>query len=150
MKYAHTIVITEFIKKDESLLAAQEALKKLMPFDLAQEKITLQEKNATGFNEQPIKILTLTLTKETHTTKFLAFFVSKLSTEQKKLLLAQKESRTDNHLHFFIRIDKEQWNKEQKILLVDHGNCIHFSISLAAYPAQRTHALTLVEKIFEE
>lgn len=148
MKYAHTITITEFIKKEEDITHLKEAFKALFPFNLEQEKIQLKEVMTTGFNEQPIKILTVVLQKETHTTKFLEAFLQKLSAEQKKLLVTQKESRLDDQNHFFIRIDKERWNTEQKILLVDHGNCIHISITLAAFPAKRDVALKLVERLF--
>ena len=148
MKYTHNVIISEFVKQNEDLEQTKQTLTKLVPFDLEQEKISLQDETSTGFNEQTIKILTITLTKERHTNKFLKFFIGKLSEQQKKLLIAQKDSRTDEYNHFFIRIDKEKWNKEQQILLVDHGNCIHINISLAAFPAKKEATLEIVEKIF--
>lgn len=148
MKYAHNIVISEFVKTNENLEQTKESLKSLMPFSLEQEKLQLKEENTTGLNEQQIKILTITLTKERPTGKFLEFLKEKLSEQQKKLLLAQKESRTDEYNHFFIRIDKEKWNDEQQILLVDHGNCIHINITLAVFPAKREVALKIVDEIF--
>lgn len=147
MKYAHNITITEFLKTEDKLEEAKKALRELLPFDLEQEKILLKEDTATGVNEQPIKILTITLQKETHTTKFLEFLKTKLSSEQKKLLISQKESRTDDGLYFFIRLEKDKWNKASEAELTDSGNCIHIKISLAAFPAKRDAALKIVEKI---
>ncbi|MBI4140973.1 hypothetical protein HY485_04005 [Candidatus Woesearchaeota archaeon] len=150
MKYTHNIIISEFVKQQENSEEIKHALKKLVPFDLEKEKLQLKEDTATGLNEQHIKILTITLTKERHTNKFLEFIIERLSEQQKKLIISQKDSRTDEYNHFFIRIDQEKWNKEQQILLVDHGNCIHIKISLAAFPAKKDVALKIVEEIFGE
>lgn len=148
MKLAHNITITEFVKSKENSEQAKQALKELIPFDLAQEKILLKEDTVTGVNEeQTIKILTIFLQKESHTNKFLEFLTNKLTQEQKKLLLEQKESRTDELLYFFIRIEKDKWNNEKTIVLTDTGNCIHIKIALAAFPAKREIALKIVEKI---
>lgn len=148
MRLAHNITITEFAKNDEDLQSMKESLKLLLPFSLEQEKIALQEQTAQGFEEQQIKILTIFLQKETHTNNFFDFLNSKLSNEQKKLLLLQKESRIDNHFCFFMRFDKEKWNKSKEIFITDSGNCIHIKLALAVFPAKRESALKLIEKIF--
>lgn len=148
MRLAHNITITEFVRDTENLDSAKQALKELIPFDLEKEKITLKEDTATGINEQPIKILTIFLQKESHTKKFLEFFKHKLLDEQKKLLLSQKESRTDEQLYFFIRFEKDRWNSTRELCITDGGNCIHIKILLAAFPAKKENALKIVDKIF--
>jgi len=149
VKYAHKIIITEFATKNENIETIKESLKTLLPFDLEKEKISIHQQTTTGFNEQPITILAITLTKEKHTNDFIKFLTKKLTEEQKKLLLAQKESRTDKNNCFYIRIEKDQWNNQKKILITDSGNCIHVKITLAAYPSKLEIALKLVDKIFE-
>ena len=147
MRLAHNITITEFTKEGENLAQVKQALKELIPFDLSQEKILLKEEIATSTNESLITILTIFFQKESQTNKFLEFLTTKLTSEQKKLLLEQKESRTDELLYFFIRIEKDKWNNNKELVLTDAGNCIHLKIAIAAFPAKREIALKIVEKI---
>jgi len=148
MKLTHNITITEFVREGENLDSVKQALKELIPFDLKQEKILLKEEITTGVDErQTIKILTIFLQKENHTKKFLWFLMTKLSAEQKELLLKQKESRTDNNLYFFIRLEKDKWNLSREASITDGGNCVHIKILLAAFPAKKENALKIVDKI---
>ena len=69
-----------------------------------------------------------------------------LSLEQKMILIEQLQSRLDNHLHFYIRLDKDRILCNE-YLLTDYGNCFHIKISIAAYPHKREIAEEIVKKI---
>ena len=64
-------------------------------------------------------------------------------------MLEQKESRLDEDLNFFVRIDKEKWIDGKEMFLTDSGNCFHIKILIAAFPKKRENALKIVEKMFE-
>lgn len=149
MKYLNNAVLSVFAKPaEEDIAAVKKALVELAPFSLAEEHIELKEETAQGFNEQQIKIFTITLIKEAHTNAFLRALLNRLTKEQKELLLRQRESRVDNELRFFIRFDKDKWIADRRLFMTDSGNCFHVKMQIAAFPARRPDALAVVEKIF--
>jgi RNA binding exosome subunit len=150
MRYLKSVTLSVFAKSSEEDAAkVKEALVALVPLDFGEEKIAVKEETATGFNEQPIKVYTITLEKESHTNAFLKHLLNRLTKEQKDILISQRESRLDNDLNFFIRLDKDKWMNEQAVEITDSGRCFHIRMLLAAYPARRPDALVLVEKIFK-
>ena len=151
MRLLQSVKLSVFAKpsEGENVAAITQALKELVPLDLVEEKIAVMDETAQGFHEQPIHIISITLTKQTHTTAFLKSLLANLTDAQKELLLQQKESRLDNELAFFIRLDKEQWLAHRQAVITDSGRCFHITLHLAAYPARRPDALELVEKIFK-
>ncbi len=145
---AHNICITVFCKpKDNTELIAKKLLL-LVPFDNKKEKIELKKTNATGFNEKKITILEIYLEKESHTNLFLKNLAKNLADEQKLLIKRQAESRLDDELNFFLRLDKSKLTNEDKLWLTDKGDCYHIRIKIAAFPHKREAALKTVEKIF--
>ncbi len=145
---AHNICITVFCKpKDNTELIAKKLLL-LVPFDNKKEKIELKKTNATGFNEKKITILEIYLEKESHTNLFLKNLAKNLADEQKLLIKRQAESRLDDELNFFLRLDKSKLTNEDKLWLTDKGDCYHIRIKIAAFPHKREVALKIVEKIF--
>ena len=150
MKYLNSVTLSIFAKpSEEDTAAIKKALIELVPLNIEEEKITVKEETAHGFNGQTIKIFTIVLTKQAHTTVFLKALVQRLSEEQKALLASQKESRLDSELNFFIRLDKDKWLIDRTMFITDSGRCFHIKMHLAAYPARRADALVLVEKIFK-
>jgi len=148
MKLANSISIRVFSREGEDDAAIVETLKRLAPFDYEAEKIKFTTQNTTGFNETPMKIYTLLLEKERHTRKFIDLLLERISPEQKQLLLRQKESRLDEQLNFYIRLDKEKL-LDGICQITDGGNCYHITISLAVFPAKRKVALKLIEQIIK-
>ncbi len=148
MKWVHRVTITVFDKPGENKAETTEGLKALVPFNLENAKIKIEDQHAEGFNQRKINILIITLTKEKHTNDFLQFLLNTLNEEQKRLLVSQAESRLDEELDYFIRIEKDKWVQERQIWLTDSGNCYHIKLSLAAFPKKRETALKLVEKMF--
>ncbi len=150
MKYLNNLVLSAFAKPyQEDVIAVRKGLVELVPLNLAEEKLEVKEETAQGFNEQPIKIFTIMLVKESHTNAFLKALLNRLTNEQKELLLRQRESRLDDELRFFIRLDKDKWISDRRIFITDSGHCFHIKMQLAAFPASRKAGLALVEKIFK-
>lgn len=150
MKFLNTIALSVFaVPSEEDSAAIRQALIDLVPLNLAQENITVQDEKVHGLNEQAIHIYTVTLTKTAHTNAFLEKLRELLAPEQKHTLVEQRESRLDNELNFFIRLDKDRWLVQREAVLTDSGRCFHIKLHLAAFPARRPDALLLVEKIFK-
>ncbi len=148
MKILNNAILTVFSKEGEDEQQILARLRALVPFDLEKEKIAVQRQVTTGFEQKKIIILEIMLTKERHTTPFLEFLLGKLDNEQKRLLMQQAESRLDEGMHFFIRLDKDKWLQEDTMLVTDEGNCFHIKMNIAVYPAKREKALGVVRKIF--
>ncbi len=145
MKHFNNITITVFAKPEEDAEKVKQKLAELIPFNLVDEKINLSEETATGFNERAIKIYKILLIKEKHTNKFFASLKQKLSSLDKKLLLAQVETRIDEELNFFIRLDKQQlFNDVYEI--TDSGDCYHIKMLLLAFPKKRERAVELIKR----
>jgi len=150
MKYLKSVTLSVFAKpSEEDVSKVRNALIALVPLNLDEGKIVVKEEKAEGFNQQPILVYTITLTKESHTNAFLKALLEKLTPGQRELLTSQRESRLDNDLNFFMRLDKGKWMDERELSITDSGRCFHIRMLLAAYPARRPDALVLVEKIFK-
>jgi RNA binding exosome subunit len=146
MKIAHNIKLSVFAYEEEDPEQIKATFLKLLPFDLEQEKLTLKDFTAQGFQERKIRIFEIVLEKERHTSKFLAHLKQNLDQDQRNLLLRQSESRLDQDLNFFIRLDKPNLMQDNKYWITDTGNCFHIRISIAAYPAKREAGLKVVEQ----
>lgn len=147
MKLANNVVVNVFCKQEDNEDEIKKALMRLFPFDFGKEKIAIDEQNATGFNERKVKILEARLKKNRHINSFLKH-LKKCLGEQSKKLAEEAESRIDNELHFFIRLDKEKMFKENEYLLTGSGNCFHIKVSLAVYPKKREKAIGLARDFF--
>ena len=150
MKLAHQIKIKVFSyeKNNEDDKVILDKFLRLFPFNLKDEKIILNKINAAGFEERRITIFEVTLEKEKYTNQFLDNLAKNLDEGQKKLILAQLESRLDNNLDFFLRLDKSEYMKNNKFALTDSGNCFHIMVSVAAFPKKREIALDILKNIF--
>ena len=120
----------------------------LLPFDLEKEKIHVKQSTAKGFHEREIKIFEVRLEKQHHINAFLKHLVAGLSKEQKGLLVRQAESRLDEGMCFYIRLDKEKLIREHRLWLTDRGGCYHLKLTLAPFPKRREQALDLVKEMF--
>jgi len=146
MKYAHHIELSVFAHEGEDKEKIKQTLKSLVHIDFEEEKLKVDEKTATSFQEKKIKIYKILLEKEKHTKVFLEALLSKLTKEQKEMLLIQKESRLDEDLCFFIRLEKDQL-MQGKTEITDSGNCFHIKIHIAAFPAKRENAMQVIDKL---
>jgi len=150
MKLAHQIKIKVFSyeKFNDNDKIVLDKFLQLFPFDLKDEKIELKKKEVLGFNDQKITIFEVILAKEKHTKQFLENLIKNIDEDQKKLVLEQLESRLDDNLDFFLRFDKDEYLKNDKLILTDSGNCFHIKISVAVFPKKREIGLGIVKSIF--
>ncbi len=149
MKTVNKIVITVFAKEDENQEKIKQALISLVPLDLEKEKIAIRQQTATGFQDKQIRVFKIELEKTRHANEFAKFLTSKLTSEQKELLLRQAESRLDEELNFFIRLDKDRLLESNELYITDSGNCYHITLSIAAFPSKREKALETIEKLLK-
>lgn len=150
MKYAHLIKLTVFSYENENEEIIRDAFLRFFPFNLEENKISLDKKNATGFNNSKIDIFEVTLTKDNLINQLLENLLNNLSKSDKETMLMQAESRLDKNLDFFIRLDKDLWINEGKLVLTDSGKCFHLKISIAAFPKKREVALKIIKDLFSK
>lgn len=148
MKSAHLIKLNVFSKEEDNFDAVLKKFLEFFPFDLEKEKISLRKTTALGFEDKKIIILEATLTKDKHIMEFLKTLLKNLDTEEKTIILRQAESRLDKNLDFFLRFDKDELIKNNKLALTDSGNCFHIRINIAAFPKKRGAALETIKNIF--
>jgi RNA binding exosome subunit len=147
MKLCNIIKVTVFAKPEDDCEQIGKAFQSLFPFDFADEKVDLKKIKTQGFNEREIIIYEIDLDKDRHINAFLKELNSKLSQEQKDLLIRQ-DNRLDEHLNFFIRLDKpklltgEYW-------ITDSGDCFHIKMNVASFPRNREQAKNVLREIFK-
>jgi RNA binding exosome subunit len=145
-KKIHNIKITSFSRENLDRDKIIEKLKYLINLDFETEKIVISEENATGLENNLINIISITLTKSQHTKLFFKNLIEKLGEKQKKQLIEQIDSRLDDNLHFFIRLDKDKLF-DNLCELTDSGNCFHIMTSIAAFPSKKEIGKKIVEEI---
>lgn len=147
MKLANNVNLRVFCKEDEDKKLIIEKLKLLLPFDLEKEKIKIEDQKGEGFGEKTIYVINVVLTRNKHINAFIENFVSKLG-DEKKTLLEQLESRLDDDLNFFIRLNKEMLLKN-KLVITDSGNCYHIKINIASFPKKRENVVKVLREMFK-
>ncbi len=146
MKLGRFVEIRVFCKEDEDELKITQTLLTLVPINFEDEKIVVHRKVAMGFNERKIIILTIELKKDRHINLFIKKLFSKLTAEQRELIIKQIDSRVDDELNFFLRLDKPALMKNEKFKITDTGNCFHIRINVAAYPSKREVAKKIMQE----
>ena len=146
MKLANNVRVRVFCREDEDRGMIARKLRQLLPFDPEKEKVAIEERKAEGFNEKTILIMTAALSKDRHVNPFLKNLADKLGDEA-ATIAEQADSRTDENMNLFIRLDKEMLLKD-RFVLTDAGNCYHVRINLAAYPKKKEKAYPIINKIF--
>ncbi len=149
MRFVHGVQVRVFVTREDVESEIITGLRWLFPLDLDANKIAISRQTVEGVEGNQIIILSAVLLKEAHTNLFLRIFCESLGPEQCALLLTQKESRLDESLHFFLRLDKKSV-LQKKAVLTDSGDCFHLMLTIAAFPSNRASALLVVEKIFKQ
>lgn len=145
---ANTIKLSVFARENEDSEIIKSKLISLIPFDLDEEKVLVEQQKALGFNEKEIRIFEIVLQKEKHINLFLSNLISKISEEAKSRILQQLETRLDEECNFFLRFSKDRFVHEGELWLTDQGNCFHVKMNIAAFPKKREIALDIVRKVF--
>jgi RNA binding exosome subunit len=148
MRLIHNARLNVFCKEEDNEEIITDKLKELLPVDFEKEKLEIKRRVAQGFESKKIITLEIFFEKERHTKLFLENLNEKLSKEQKELLINQAESRLDEELDFFIRLDKQKLlNNEYWV--TDSGDCFHIKMAIAAFPKKRDIALGIIREIFK-
>lgn len=147
MKYAHNIKVSVFCKQEDNEADILKNLLALFPFNLEEQKVKVNRSNAEGFQQRKIVIYEITLEKDRHINEFINHLLSSLNDEQKQLLIRQLDSRIDNDLNFFLRLDKDKLIKEGKYFITEYGNCYHIKMSVAAFPSKKEMALEVIRNM---
>ena len=149
MKLIHHITISVFVKDFEDKQQTAEALTSLLPKNFEEEKVLIQEEEAKIDKESNMKIYTVKLERQKHIKESFQILKDLLGREQCEKILAE-ESRIDEQGNLFIRIKRNDFEKEGVARLTDKGDCFHFKIVLAAYPKKKEKALEVVKRLFGE
>ncbi len=143
MRIAHNIRIRVFCKEWDDAEQVKKALIDIIPFDLEEEKLEIKTEKAELFEGRQMQIFSVFLKKDRHTNAFLKSLKKGLSDDQKNILIRQLDSRLDDQLHFFIRLDKNKLLNNE-YCICDSGNCFHIDICVAAYPHKKEAARKLL------
>ena len=146
MKLCNIIKVTVFAKPEDDCEKIGKAFQSLFPFDFAEEKISFIKQKAHGFNEREIIVYEADLEKDRHINAFLKGLNAKLNQEQKDLLLRQ-DNRLDEHLNFFIRLDKPKL-LDGEHYITDDGDCFHIKMNVASFPRNKKRAKEVLREIF--
>jgi RNA binding exosome subunit len=146
---AHTLIIELFVTSDENIKNIQTKFVQVIPFDLEEEEVELHKETAIGFNQQRIKILRITLSKQRHINAFLSYMVDNLQDPTKGIILSQAERRIDENLNFFLRFDKYKLLNEKQFQLIERGDCIFVKFKIAAFPKSNERAVKIIYDLFE-
>lgn len=147
MKHIHHIHISVFVRKDEDSEAIHQKIIQFLPDKFKDEKITIEEQRAPIQDGVDLSIFEIKLNKTRHCKESIQKIKKFLGPKQCQQI-AKDPTRVDGEGNLFLRIDKEQFVKNEETLLVDHGNCFHFKISIACYPKTKANALQVVQELF--
>ncbi|MFO8016616.1 MAG: RNA-binding domain-containing protein [Candidatus Woesearchaeota archaeon] len=147
MRLAHNIKISVFCKPEDDYSSIMGAFLSLFPFSLEDEKVQLEEQNVLGFNEREIRVFNAWLGRESLTNSFLKHLKERLGGAQCSRIAEEAESRVDDELCLFIRLDKKSL-EAGKYALTDRGDCFHIRIKLSVHPKRREKAVRLAHDIF--
>ena len=147
-KLIHSIQINVFEKKEENLESVKSSFSIILPIDYKKEKIEINYEKLEGFRENIIHSFTLIAKKQRHIKIFIENLFTNLHKKDIEKLKNEIDSRLNDEGFFYIRLDKQSFLKN-RIILTDSGDCFHFKIKLAAYPAKRSIFIDSIKKIIE-
>ena len=151
MQYAHNIKIKVFCKEKDNPEELKISLLSLLPFEddeLEKEKIGLEEEELAFDDGSRIRIFSVFLSKQRHVRKVLEHIFGLLDEDQKEFLLETLDSRLDESMNLFFRLDKDKLNIGE-CELTDSGNCFHFRVNIAAYPNKVEIARKIAREMIE-
>lgn len=134
-KEVHNITVTVFEKNEEKIENHKDLFHFLLPIDFETQKVDMSIESIEGLNQKPIYIIRLKTRKNSHNQQLLDMVFSQLNETDKKQIGDQYLSRLNQEGYFFIRLDKENLS-QKKFVLTDNGDCFHFKIKIASFPAK--------------
>ena len=142
MKFFHSMTFRIFVYFDDDYFEIKESLSNLLKTVQEPKKIVIEEQTAKGFDDNKIVILKTTLTKSVQINEL----VKKITKETN--LKTELENRLSDDLNIYLRLKKDEFtNNEFK--LTDSGDCVHITISVAAYPKTIESAKNSIKEFVE-
>lgn len=149
MKHAHYVNLRIFSYESDDIELIKNKVIEMFPYVDEKEKVKPKSKKQIVTDGKVIRVISLEVKKIKLLNKFLKQLFSKISNGDKKVLLDQLESRLDEGLHFYIRLNKDKFLVD-KYELTDAGNCLHIKIAIAAYPNKREVAVEILKQIITQ
>jgi RNA binding exosome subunit len=147
MKCTHYVKVRVLVKPEDDMNFIEKTLRGIFPFELEKEKAKFEKHSADGFSDRKITILEVTLDKDKQITPFFKNLAKNLGEKQCKILIDQMDSRLDEGLMFYLRLDKEMLSLGT-YELTDSGNCFHIHFPVACFPKDRNVAKKIIEEMF--
>lgn len=148
MKLVHNINISVFIKEFDDEEKSAKTLVALLPDNFEEEKIKIEEEKIKIHEGDNLKIFRVKTDKNRHNKEIIDKLKEYLGKEQCEML-SKDESRIDDEGNLYIRIDRTALEDKGEAIIVDHGNCYHIKIMLAAFPKNKKRAIEVAKKLFE-
>lgn len=155
MKYFHNAEITVFIKppfdsEEEFKEKLDYFIKNINP-DKFKKDIIFKKKKIPGTEEFPEEIITFIykITQPKYAEKLFMHIRENVDALTLKKYDESLELRIDETGTICMRLDKDDFIQKEKLLLVEHGNCIHIKMNIAAYPCNKETAIKTYEKYLE-
>lgn len=144
MKLIHSINITVFVKEFDDEEKVAETLVSFLPEDFEEQKIKIEVENVKLEKEEKMNIFRLKTTKTRHNN----YIIDKIKEILEKEDLERSINSVDDEGFLYIRLDKKALEKDGSAILVEHGDCYHFKILLAAYPKNKEKAIEVAKELF--
>lgn len=148
MKTCHNITISVFVKQFDDEEKTASTLVALLPDNFEEEKIKLEEEDVKIEEGSNMKIFSVKTDKERHNKQIIAKLKDILGEEQCELV-SNDGSRIDDQGNLYIRLDRVSLEDNGEANVVDHGDCFHIKIMLAAFPKTKEKACEVAKKLFE-
>ncbi len=146
-KLVHSVKLNVFEKNVDNIPAILRVFHRLLPLDFEKNHIHITHEQLEGFFEI-IHSLTLHTTSNRHNMLLLDTLFSQMMKEDRELFEMQQETRLNDEGYLFIRFDK-QLLLQNIFRLTDGGECFHFKIKLAAYPATKERYFSVFHSILQ-
>lgn len=141
------MTIKVFAKEGDDAKQLRKSIEYFLPEEYENQKITLEQEEALIEQGSDLSIYTATLKKSRHLKDALMRLKELLGKTQCEKVITQ-ENRVDEKGALYIRLDKKRFAEEREAELVDHGDCFHFKIMLAAHPKTRERSIEVAKELF--
>lgn len=138
----HNIRYRIFVYEDENEEDLIKGLKNLLPTAKPNREV------AEGMLEDEIIILSGKIDRKKETKEFLNNLL-KMDNDSLSKLSADLESKTDKNGNLFLRFSKTS-ACEEKWEICDTGDSIHLKIKIAAFPAKKNVAISILNEVLED
>lgn len=151
MEFFHNVYFRAFIRNKDNIASFKNSLISLTAIpeeEFAKEKVIIDSVYVSDGVDDPFTLVTLNLQKKRHVNLFKESFLKTIPKKEVEIILDTLDSRVDDTCRLFLRFDlKEFLNGNLK--LIDGEDCLHMTLSIAAYPKKREVSLEVVENYFK-